>query len=96
MVAIGLGRTVSDHFGLTSSLKRARMLLREKGRIDNEVIAALDNDVMKRFAFCGTSEQLRKYVKELDAIGFTKVVFGPPIGMSRNGVENLVSTKMGS
>jgi alkanesulfonate monooxygenase SsuD/methylene tetrahydromethanopterin reductase-like flavin-dependent oxidoreductase (luciferase family) len=96
MVAIGLGRTVSDHFGLTSSLKRARMLLREKGRIDNEVIAALDNEVVKRFAFCGTTEQLREYVKELDAIGFTKVVLGPPIGISRTGVEKLVSTIKGS
>ncbi len=92
-VAIGLGRTVVELFDLSSSLKDARTLLKERGKIDNEVLAAVGDDVLKRFAFCGTREQLREYTKELETIGFTNVVFGPPIGMSKKGVENLVSTK---
>ncbi len=92
-VAIGLGRTVAELFDLSSSLKDARTLLKERGKIDNEVVAAVGDDVLKRFAFCGTREQLQEYTKELEKIGFTNVVFGPPIGMSKKGVENLVSAK---
>jgi 5,10-methylenetetrahydromethanopterin reductase len=93
-VAIGLGRTVVELFNLSSSLKDARTLLKERGRVDNEVVAAVGDNILKRFAFCGTREQLHEYTKELEKIGFTNVVFGPPIGMSKKGVENLVSTKM--
>ncbi len=92
-VAIGLGRTVVELFDLTSSLKDARTLLKERGKIDNEVVAAIGDDVLKRFAFCGTHEQLQEYTKEIETIGFTNIVFGPPIGMSKKGVESLVSTK---
>jgi hypothetical protein len=93
MVAIGLGKSVADKFGLSSSLREARKQLKQSGRIDNDVIAALDDDVLKRFAFCGTVEQLRAYVNELDTVGYSNVVFGPPIGLSRKGVENLVTAK---
>jgi alkanesulfonate monooxygenase SsuD/methylene tetrahydromethanopterin reductase-like flavin-dependent oxidoreductase (luciferase family) len=93
MVAIGLGRFVADQFGLSASLRKARTQLKERGRIDNEVVAAIDDDVLKRFAFCGTVEQLQAYVNELDTIGYTNVVFGPPIGLSRRGVESLVNAK---
>jgi len=95
MVAIGMSRTVADLFSLSSSLKKARTLLKEGGEIDNRVLDALGEVVLKRFAFCGTQEQLRDYVKELEMIGYTNVVLGPPIGMSKNGVESLVATKRG-
>lgn len=93
MVAIGLGRTVADIFDLNSSLKDARTLLKNRGEIDIEVVAAVGDDILKRFAFCGTPEQLQEYIKELGKIGFTDVVFGPPIGVSKKGVENLISVK---
>jgi len=93
MVAIGLSRTVANLFDLSSSLKDARTLFKERGKIDNEVVAAISDDVLKRFAFCGTHEQLQEYTKELEKIGFTNVIFGPPIGMSKKGVENLISAK---
>jgi alkanesulfonate monooxygenase SsuD/methylene tetrahydromethanopterin reductase-like flavin-dependent oxidoreductase (luciferase family) len=96
MVAIGLGKSVADQFELSSKLKAARSHLKKSGRINSQVISALDDDVLERFAFCGTVEQLQRYVKELDTIGYTSVVFGPPIGLSRKGVENLVIAKTSS
>ncbi|MHA2359325.1 MAG: LLM class flavin-dependent oxidoreductase [Candidatus Thorarchaeota archaeon] len=96
MVAIGLGRTVANLFELGSSLKTARMLLKERGGIDKDVVAAVGDDILKRFAFCGTQEQLQEYTEDLEKIGYTNVVFGPPIGMSKKGVENLISVKISS
>ncbi|MFW9793493.1 MAG: LLM class flavin-dependent oxidoreductase [Candidatus Thorarchaeota archaeon] len=93
MVAIGLGRSVADRFSLSSSLKKARNLLKERGEIDNDVVATIEDSVLKRFAFCGTQSQLREYVKELEEIGFENIVFGPPIGLSKKGVESLADTK---
>jgi hypothetical protein len=96
MVAIGLGKTVAEQFGLSSSLRNARTQLKLSGRIDDQVIAALDGEVLERFVFCGTADQLQEYVKKLDSIGYTSVVFGPPIGLSNKGVENLVAAKLPS
>jgi 5,10-methylenetetrahydromethanopterin reductase len=93
MVALGLGEAVAKEFGMSESLVKARSLLKNKRKIDDEVVSALGDDVLKRFGFCGTVDQLREYVRELDAIGYTDVVFGPPIGLSRKGVENLVSAR---
>ncbi|MFX1484433.1 MAG: LLM class flavin-dependent oxidoreductase [Promethearchaeota archaeon] len=93
MVALGLGESVADLFNLSSSLKDARTLLRKRGKIDNDVVAALGNDLLKRFAFCGTQKQLCEYVKDLEKIGYTSVVFGPPVGISRKSVEELVAAK---
>ena len=93
MVAIGLGKSVADQFGLSSSLNEARTLLKKRGEINKEVVAAIGDDILKRFAFCGTQEQLKEYTNELEKIGYLNVVFGPPVGMSKKGVENLLSAK---
>lgn len=93
MVAVGLGKSVAEHFGLSSVLKDARLLLKERGRIDSEVINSLGEEVLKKFAFCGSVKQLQEYVLELKSIGFTNVVFGPPIGLSRKGIEKLTLAK---
>jgi hypothetical protein len=96
MVAIGLGKSVAERFGLSSSLKEARKQFKKSRRIDRDVVASLDDDVLKRFAFCGSTEQLGRYVKSLEGVGYTNVVFGPPIGLSRKGVENLVNARKSS
>ncbi|MGY5865198.1 MAG: LLM class flavin-dependent oxidoreductase [Candidatus Thorarchaeota archaeon] len=93
MVAIGLGKSVADKFGLSSSLDEARRLLKKHGEINEEVVAAVGDDILKRFAFCGTQEQLKEYTSEVEKIGYSNIVFGPPVGMSKKGVENLLSTK---
>jgi hypothetical protein len=93
MVAIGLGKSVADEFGLSSSLDGARKLLKEHREINEEVIAAVGEEILKRFAFCGTQEQLKEYTNELEKIGYLNVVFGPPVGMSKKGVETLLSAK---
>jgi hypothetical protein len=67
--------------------------LKKRGRIDVEVVSALDDEMLKRFAFCGTVEQLQEYVRQIEDIGFTDVVFGPPVGLSKKGVANLVSAR---
>ncbi len=93
MVALGLGKSVAEHFGLSSALKHAKLQLKERGRIDSKVINSLGEEMLKKFAFCGTVEQLQDYVLELKSIGFTNVVFGPPIGLSREGIEKLALVK---
>jgi len=96
MVALGLGKTVAKEFGISKSLQEARSLFKKRGKIDAEVVSALGDDVLKRFGFYGTLDQLREYVRQLKTIGYTNVVFGPPIGLTRKGVENLVSAKTAS
>jgi len=90
MVALGLGKVAANQFGMSESLGEARSLLKKRRKIDADVIAALGEDILKRFGFCGSVGQLQEYVRKLEGIGYTNVVFGPPIGLSRKGVENLV------
>ena len=93
MVAIGLNRVVSDSFGFHDRLEEARILMKERGQIDMEVVKLLGREILQRFAFCGTSEHLCDYVKALEKMGFTSIVFGPPQGIRKNGVEILVKAK---
>jgi hypothetical protein len=93
MVAIALNRTVSKSFGLLDRISAARVLVRERGNIDSEVVKSLGKDVLERFAFCGTIEHLRDYVKALEELGISSVVFGPPQGVRKKGTEILVDAK---
>jgi len=93
MVAIGLSRVVSTAFGFQDRLNEARVMMRERGQIDQEVVKSLGTEILHRFAFCGTSEQLRDYIQTLEKMGFASIVFGPPQGIREYGVETLVKTK---
>ena len=93
MVAIGLSRVVSSTFGLLDRIQSARVLMKEQGQINMEVVNSLGREILQRFAFCGTSEQLGKYMKALEKMGFESVVFGPPQGIRKQGVEILVKAK---
>jgi hypothetical protein len=93
MVAIGLSRVVSDSFGFHDRLQVARVLMKEHGQIDMEVVNSLGSELLQRFVFCGTSEQLRVFMKALEKMGFASIVFGPPQGIRKQGVEILVKAK---
>ncbi|MGY5855377.1 MAG: LLM class flavin-dependent oxidoreductase [Candidatus Thorarchaeota archaeon] len=93
MVAIGLSRVVSDSFGLLDRIQTARLLMKEHGQINMEVVNSLGREVLQRFVFCGTSEQLSSYMKALEKMGFASIVFGPPQGIRKKGVEILVKAK---
>ncbi|MBY8998437.1 MAG: LLM class flavin-dependent oxidoreductase [Candidatus Thorarchaeota archaeon] len=93
MVAIGLSRVVSNSFGLLDRIQAARILMKEHGQINMDMVNSLGSEILQRFAFCGTSEQLRNYMKTLEKIGFTSIVFGPPQGIRKRGVEILVKAK---
>ena len=90
MVAIGLSR---DSFGLLDRIQTARLLMKEHGQINMEVVNSLGREVLQRFVFCGTSEQLSSYMKALEKMGFASIVFGPPQGIRKKGVEILVKAK---
>ncbi|MFW9768960.1 MAG: LLM class flavin-dependent oxidoreductase [Candidatus Thorarchaeota archaeon] len=93
MVALGLGKTVTNLFGVDYELKNARKLLKIHGGINDEVVRSIGDRILKRFAFCGSPKQLYRYIKELEEIGYTNVVLGPPVGMSKKSIENLISVK---
>jgi alkanesulfonate monooxygenase SsuD/methylene tetrahydromethanopterin reductase-like flavin-dependent oxidoreductase (luciferase family) len=93
MVAIGLSRVVSESFGFHDRLQAARVLMKEHGQFNKDVVNSLGSEILRRFAFCGTGEQLRDYMKTLEKMGFGSIVFGPPQGMRNNGVEILVNAK---
>jgi alkanesulfonate monooxygenase SsuD/methylene tetrahydromethanopterin reductase-like flavin-dependent oxidoreductase (luciferase family) len=93
MVAIGLSRVVSESFGFHDRLQAARVLMREHRQLNMEVVNSLGSEILRRFAFCGTSEQLRDYIKALEKMGFASIVFGPPQGIKNHGVEILVKVK---
>jgi len=93
MVAIGLSRVVSKSFGLLDRIQTARVLMKKHGQINSEVVNTLGKEALQRFAFCGNSEELSNYMKALEKMGFETVVFGPPQGVRKKGVDILVSAK---
>ena len=93
MVAIGLSRAASSSFGLLDRIQAARALMKEHGQINMEIVNSLGREVLQRFAFCGTSEQLGNYMEALKKMGFASIIFGPPQGIRKQGVEILVKSK---
>jgi len=92
-VAMGLGQSVALKFGLMDTLSAARRSLRQKKGIDQDVVDAIDEATLKRFALCTTPEGACDYVKTLAGIGLDMVTFGPPQGTSRRLVKSLVKTR---
>jgi hypothetical protein len=92
-VAMGLGRSVALEFGLMDKLSAARSSLRQKGCVDQDIVDAIDEATLKRFALCTTPEGACDYVKTLERMGLDMVTFGPPQGTSRKLVKNLVKTR---
>lgn len=93
MVAIGLSSVVSKSFGIHDQIEVARSVLKERGQIDLVVVKSLGNEILQRFAFCGSSEQLSNYMKILEGLGISSIVFGPPQGIRKRGVDVLIRAK---
>jgi hypothetical protein len=93
MVAIGVSRAVSDSFGFHDRLQAARILMKESGQINQDVVNSLGRDILQKFAFCGTPEHLFDFIRALEEMGFGSIVFGPPQGIRKQGVEILVNAK---
>ena len=93
MVAIGLSRVVRETFGLSDRIEAAQKLLKNRGQIDGEVVKLLGKEILQRFAFCGTAEQLAVFMKALEELGVSLAVFGPPQGVRKKGVDILVKAK---
>lgn len=93
MVALGLGSAVSESFGIRDQIEAARNLLKKRGQIDLGIVKSLGNEILQRFAFCGTSEHLSDYIKTLEGLGISSIVFGPPQGIRKRGVDILVQAK---
>ena len=93
-VALGLGRSVALEFGLMDAFSAARISLQRKRSIDQDVVDAIDEATLKRFALCTTPEGACDYVKTLERIGLDMVTFGPPQGTSRKLVKNLVKARV--
>jgi hypothetical protein len=62
-VAMGLGRSVALEFGLMDTLSAARSSLRRKKGVDQDVVDAIDEATLKRFALCTTPEGACDYIK---------------------------------
>jgi len=94
MVAMGLSNVVSESFGIREQIEAARSLLREEGKVGLEVAKLLGEEILQRFAFCGTCEELVDYLKALEKLGISSIVFGPPQGIRKRGVDILVQAKL--
>jgi hypothetical protein len=93
MVALGLGSAVSESFGIRDQIEAARSMLKKRGQIDLEIVKSLGNEILQRFVFCGTGEHLSDYMKTLEGLGISSIVFGPPQGIRKRGVDILVQAK---
>jgi hypothetical protein len=93
MVALGLNSKVSEKFGFRDKIDAARSLLKGKKRIDMDTANSIGRDVLKRFALCMTSDQLQEYLKTIEGMGISSIVFGPPQGIREKGVDFLVEAK---
>jgi 5,10-methylenetetrahydromethanopterin reductase len=75
--------------GIDAALFERLDELREQGRID-EAAALIPDEVVDRFAFAGTPEQVAGQARELLDAGACRVEFGPPHGLDeRVGVRLL-------
>jgi hypothetical protein len=93
MVALGLNSKVSETFGFRDKIDTARSLLKGRKRIDMDIANSIGRDVLKRFALCMADDQLREYLKTIQGMGISSIVFGPPQGIRGRGVELLMKVK---
>ena len=93
MVALGLNSKVSETFGFRDKIDTARSLMKGKKRIDMDIASSIGRNVLKRFALCMANDQLQEYLKTIEGMGISSIVFGPPQGIRERGVELLVKAK---
>lgn len=88
-VVLGLDPTVEAE---PEMLARLHALL-EAGDVD-AAGALLPDDLLRRFAFCGTPEQVAEQAVELVAAGADRVEFGTPHGLTGRGGVELLGTRV--
>ncbi|MHA2210916.1 MAG: LLM class flavin-dependent oxidoreductase [Candidatus Thorarchaeota archaeon] len=93
IVALGLSKSVAIEFRLLDALSAARRIMREKGVIDNDVVNAIPEDILRRFGLAATETGFCEYVKSLKHVGIDLVTFGPPIGMKKKAIQKIAEIK---
>jgi alkanesulfonate monooxygenase SsuD/methylene tetrahydromethanopterin reductase-like flavin-dependent oxidoreductase (luciferase family) len=93
IVALGMTPSMIRRFGLNESLDSAGSLLKEKGKVDEDVINLIDRSVTDRFCICGDKKSVCNRVRLLQDLGVRTVVFGPPQGATLEGVKQIVQAK---
>lgn len=93
IVALGLSKSGATKFELLDSLATARVIMLEKGVIDNDVVDAIPDDVLRRFGLAATETGFCEYVKSLKRVGIDLVTFGPPIGMKKKAIQKIAKIK---
>lgn len=94
VVALGVSQSILKKYGLKERLQPAINEMRENGFTD-DIVDRIDQDILNKFCLCGSIETANQRLKELQEIGVDMVVFGPPQGASRKGVERIVRAKKG-
>jgi hypothetical protein len=93
IVALGMSSSMMSRFGLKESLFLAASLLREKGKMDEDIINLIEKSVTDRFCIYDDTEGICNRVRLFEELGVQSVVFGPPQGATLDGVRQLVQTK---
>jgi hypothetical protein len=93
IVALGMSPSMIRRFGLSKSLDSAASLLREKGKVDEDVINLIDKSVTDRFCIYGDIKGVCNRLKLLQDVGVKTVVFGPPQGTTFEGIKQIVQAK---
>jgi hypothetical protein len=93
IVALGLSKSVATKFELLDTLATARGIMLEKGVVDNDVVDAIPDDVLRRFGLATTETGFCEYVKSLKRVGIDLVTFGPPIGMKKKTIQKIAEIK---
>ena len=93
VVALGLSPAMMKRFNLYEALLPALSLFRERGKVDESVIQLLDQSIIDRFCVCENLEGVCNRVLQFETLGVTIIVFGPPQGSNREGVNQLVQAK---
>jgi len=93
VVALGLSHSIMRRFGLIDDLQPALEKMKKQG-LTKEVVEMIDKNILSRFSLCGSVESTIEKIIGYQRMGVDMVVYGPPQGSTRRGVDDLVKAKM--
>ncbi|MHA1881482.1 MAG: LLM class flavin-dependent oxidoreductase [Candidatus Thorarchaeota archaeon] len=93
IVALGISPTISKQFNLDSIISSPKLSVKRKGKLTQSIVDSLDDSLLSRFGFHGTSECVYEYIQGLTTIGVDNIVFGPPLNRMLEGIKSLLKKR---
>lgn len=94
VVALGITQTISERFGLESSLSELRTITRKKRKLTKDIVDKIEEKILRRFGLYATPEGVIDYIQILEKLGVDNIVFGPPLNRMPDGLRALLKERL--